>query len=371
MARILFYTPFEQRARDVESLIIAFREQGHSVVFLTQQAGGPIVDFLRSKSVEVHSSYFPSEKSNWWYLLKHLVRFVSFCYKHRIDIAYSHLESANFVAVMGQYFVPTKVIICRHHIDEGRLYGFDKALYYKLTYRLAKKIVVESRHAIDYMVENEGINRSKIFHINLAYDFELYPKPRAENVSAIREQFPCELLLITVVRLTAYKRPDASIRILKKLIEGGVNAKLIILGRGEMESELQVMIDANDLSHQVFLLGYVQNVIDYLAASDLVVHPSLLDSSSIVVKESGLVAKPVFVCKGIGDFDSYIRDDVNGFIFPANRFEELVPDTIKRVYHDVAHLKGVGVRLQQDVIKRFSITTILPAYETLNAGHYA
>lgn len=39
MAVILFYSPFNQRSRDTETLMIGFRTQGHQVISLSQQEG--------------------------------------------------------------------------------------------------------------------------------------------------------------------------------------------------------------------------------------------------------------------------------------------------------------------------------------------
>jgi hypothetical protein len=186
MASILFYTPFDQRSRDVESLMLAFHQQGHRVISLSQQKGSMIHEFLRSQGIEVHSHVIQSASANWWYFFRHLIFFVRFCRREKIDIVYSHLEPANYVASIGQFFIRAKTIICRHHIDEGRLYGFDQALYYKITYRLAKKIIVESDHARRYMMEHENIPGDKILHINLAYDFSLYPVPVEEKVKQLR-----------------------------------------------------------------------------------------------------------------------------------------------------------------------------------------
>ncbi|NJM26390.1 MAG: hypothetical protein HC859_13810 [Bacteroidia bacterium] len=45
MKRILFYSPFNQRSRDTESLMIAFKQMGHRVLSLSQQEGHIINDF--------------------------------------------------------------------------------------------------------------------------------------------------------------------------------------------------------------------------------------------------------------------------------------------------------------------------------------
>jgi hypothetical protein len=175
MGRILFYSPFNQRSRDTESLMIAFKGAGHDVYSLSQQEGREIHDFLKSYDIHTNSYIVPGTRGGAGYYFKHLKYFARYCREHKIDIVYSHLEPANFVASVGQYMIRARTFLCRHHIDEGKLYNFDRDLYYRVTYKLARKIIVVSDHARRYMIEHEKIPARKIIHINLAYNFDLYP----------------------------------------------------------------------------------------------------------------------------------------------------------------------------------------------------
>ena len=121
MATILFYSPFNQRSRDTESVMIAFKKQGHKVVSLSQQEGLQINSFLNSQGIEASSHVIPGERSGWFYYLKHLVFFIRFCRKHKVDIVYSHLDPANFVASIGQYFIKARTFLCRHYINESEV----------------------------------------------------------------------------------------------------------------------------------------------------------------------------------------------------------------------------------------------------------
>ncbi|HWA34583.1 MAG TPA: glycosyltransferase, partial [Cyclobacteriaceae bacterium] len=142
MSTILFYTPFDRRSRDTETLMIAFRQQGHRVMFLSQETGFQIGPFLESRGIEVFTHVLSDRRPGWWYYLRHIFFFVKFCRKHKIDIVYSHLEPANLVASVGQYFIRAQTYLCRHHINEAALSGFAKSLYYRMTYFLARKIIV-------------------------------------------------------------------------------------------------------------------------------------------------------------------------------------------------------------------------------------
>jgi glycosyltransferase involved in cell wall biosynthesis len=358
---ILFYSSFAHRSRDTESVMIALRKKGHRVISLSQESGMDIHEFLNTFDVETCTHVLPG-KRNTLFFLRQLIFFVKFCRKHHVDKVFSHLEQANYVASLGQYFIGAQVFLCRHHINEAALYGFDRSFYYKLTYTLARRIIVVSERARQYMIDHEKIPASKIIHINLAYDFSLYRKPDMSVARSIRKQYEAELLVLTICRLTKYKRPELSIHTLQLLVDRGIDAKLIVLGKGELESVLMDQIRNSNLSHRVFLLGHVPNTLDYLQAADYLLHPSTLDSSCVVVKEAGLVQKPVIVCEGVGDFDDYIENDVNGVLVSPENYVEEAARVIQSTRQNEPFLHQLGARLRADVLRRFDIAGVLPEY---------
>jgi glycosyltransferase involved in cell wall biosynthesis len=366
MARILFYTPFNNRSRDTESLMIAFKQQGHDVIFLTQQEGQSISAFLRQKGINAYAHIVKRPKADGLYYLKHLIFFISFCWKHKIEIVYSHLEPASFVASVGQFFIRARVFLCRHHIDEGRLYNFDKNLSYRITYALARQIIVVSAQAKKYMVEKERISATKIKHINLAYDFDLYKKCDPIIVNDIKQKFKADLLLLSVCRMTLFKRPQIAIETLKILVDQNIDAKLILLGKGDLEFELHQVIKKLDLEGKVFMLGYVDNVLEYMTAADFFLHPSILESSCVAIKEAGLVNLPVIVCEGVGDFDEYLINGRNGFVVNSECFAKEASELLIENIRNKGLLREIGANLNTTIHNLFDLKNAIGQYSQLN-----
>jgi len=365
MSVVLFYSPFNQRSRDTESLMLAFRRQGHRVISLSQQAGSEIHDLLENHGIETHS-FIPESTNAWVRHLRHLIFLIRFCRTNGVDVVYSHLEAANFIASMAQFFMPATVYICRHHTDQYQLLGFDKDISYKLTYQFARNIIVFSEASRKYMIENEGIQASRIRKINLAYDFSLYPAPDAQSIDGISKKNPAEILLITVGSLYPLKRPDESLRVLKALVDRQYNARLILLGKGDLNSELKSLSRELGLEDRLLFAGYVNNVLDYLAASSFVLHPSVSESSCVAIKEAGLVKKPVIVCQGVGDFDDYVIHGVNGFLVDPDKYVEESVAIIEQYNRDNVGLGKIGAGLREAVIRHFDIKNVIDQYNSLN-----
>lgn len=357
MTKILFYSAIPTVSRDQLSLMQAFLQRGHTVIFLNRSKSLAFRKMVTDIGV-VYYEYESNQIFSFLYL-------VILCFQKDIKFVYSHLEPANFLAVVAQFFISSKVIICRHHVDEARLYHFDKSIAYRLTYKFAPHIVVVSERAKKYMVEKEGVSEYKISHINLTYDFSWYDLPEKENVIRIRNQFEAEVLLVTVCRLTEFKRPQQAIILLQKLMKAGINAKLIILGKGELEGELKDMIHTSSLENSVYMLGHVGNVLDYLAAADFLVHPSVLESSCVTIKEAGLVEKSVIACNDVGDFNELIESGVNGFLVNKDNFVEEAFIHIKNCYTQKEVLVQMGRQLNSSIMEKFHVSRIIHQYDSL------
>ena len=359
---ILFYTPLNSRCLDIESQAIEFSKRGHRIFLLTQNESGLNHQMFESHGFNVYdtsSEIFSGRLRT----VSRLVRLIRFCWKYKIDLIYSHLEPANFIAVIAQYFIKSRVIICRHHVDAAKLYSFENDFSYRLTYKLAKDIIVVSKRAKDFMVHHEKVNSNRIHVIPLSYNFDLYEPISQENVEVILKKYPTDILLLSVFRLTKYKRPFLSINLVKELIRDGIKVKLVILGQGELASKLKEQVVSEGLGNSIYFEGYVNNVQEYMTAADVLVHPSVLDSSSIVLKESGIVNLPMIACHDVGDFDEVIENGVNGFLVDRDNFVMQAKSIIKQYISDKASLRNIGKASEVNVRNRFSILDAKDYYQ--------
>ncbi|MBS1486271.1 MAG: glycosyltransferase [Bacteroidetes bacterium] len=362
---ILFYTPFNDRSRDTESLMQAFVNQGHSVYLLTQAEHGHYHEACAK--IGVYASAHVVKSNPLFFFLNHTFFLIRFCKKNKIQVVYAHLETAALPAVMAQYFIYAKVFVCRHVIDEPYLFNNRNfILLVKLVYRLARNVIVVSTRCKEFMVNVEKIQAAKIQVIRLAYNFNFYNIPDFEKSKEIRKLYPAKLLLLSACRLVKPKRADYAIEVAHALTEKGLDVKLLILGKGPELQNLEEIVSKKELNAYVFLLGHRTNIIDYIQACDIFVHPSMLDSSSVVIKEAGLLEKPVIACRSVGDVEEYLQDGVNGFLVSK---ENCIPEMIEKieaVYHDTHRIDGMGKNLKKIILNRFSIETNLPFYNLIH-----
>lgn len=365
MKRILIYYPNPHHTVFLESVCEFLVNEGHTVFMLTTCKRGVLQEIVEKMGVRVFT-YTPSS-SKLLQFFKHWCFFIRFCKTHNIDIVFSHLQFVNLIAVLGQFFISAKVYPTRHHEDDVLISGNNYAMLIdKLVNCLSKKLLVVSNAVKTHLIEKEQVSAKKIEVVPLGYNFALYDTPNLEEVKNIRANMPCQLLLIIIGRHNENKRHIVLLEALNQLKEKDI--KLIILDTGPQEKELKKYVKKNNLEQRVIFTGFLTNTMDYLMAADLLVHPSLSEASNQVVKEAGLLKKPVIVCHNVGDFQEYIVDRINGFYVSKNNPVEDLITLISEIYTDKSVLGEMGHRLHLNVIDKFSIKQLHHQYAKLING---
>jgi glycosyltransferase involved in cell wall biosynthesis len=176
------------------------------------------------------------------------------------------------------------------------------------------------------------------------------------------------MILVKIARLVPGKRYDILFAVINKLVnEEKMDIKLLVISDGPLLNEFRVYLRDNNLEENIFLLGEVSNVIDYISVADAIPLLSEAEASNSVIKEAGLVNKCVIVCRGVGDFDDYIEDEISGlFMDKMNPFEDLEKH-LTNIYESKVNKDKLGNNLHISVMNNFSIDHVINNYNTLNS----
>lgn len=373
MRKILFYYPSNKKSNSLESILFELQKTGIEILVLTTCEKGDFHFELEAKGIRTFSScistgFFPL------YYFRQFLFLINFCRKHKPEVIFSHLQHTNIIAVIAQYFISSKVIVFRHHFKFHHLSNDkfiepnpNEKIFDIIINRLAQTIVVPSSGVYNGMKQYESVNMEKVTIIPYIYDFSKYHSPDAAAVNEIKQKFPCRLRLLMCSRLIDFKRHHIVFPVIKKLVqEENLDIKLLVLDEGPENENLEKYISLNGMQNHIFMLGFKTDFINFMAASDLLIHPSLTEASNSTVKEMGNIGKTVAVCKGVGDFNDYIEDGKNGFLMSPNYTETEVYNVIKSSYEQPENLANLGKNLRADVIKRFNLNLeIIKSYQSL------
>jgi len=364
--RILFYYPDKERAVSLSSLMIAFKQQGHDVYLLTQSEEGDLHADVKERGIKVFTFVLQKTGSLSFYG-KHISHLASFTRSHRIDIVYSHVQRANFVSCIAQYFSPSRFILCRHHSDCAFVDNNRKEkMMDKVINLLGKEFIVPSDKVLHQMTQVEKVPGKKIRLIRYAYDFDGYAKQEIAVVERIRKQYPAKLLLVKAARLIAEKRHLLLLQVMRRLVERNFDIKLLLLSDGPERENIAGYIQKHNLQEHVFMVGYRRDIMNYISASDLIVHVSESEASSNFAKEVGLMKKPLLVCHNVGDFDEYLLHGINALVIDKTNTEGPLEDALVAVYEKKLNIDKLGENLYNVVIARFSIQNLLREYDQIN-----
>jgi glycosyltransferase involved in cell wall biosynthesis len=299
------------------------------------------------------------------YYRKHISFWKKKIQELNIDLVLAHLQWANFIALRAGK--KATVIPTRHHVDASFLFNSRKRkIEDAFINLLAKKQAVVSQRAKDFMLANEWFaSKDNIHFIPLGYDFKLYENLKSGASEKIRNEHPAKMLLLLASRLITTKRHELMLRALKILNDKGLDIKLIALDDGPEKENLLKLTAELGLNSRVRFLGNQKNIPDYLIAADLVVHPSIEESSNQVLKEAAWFGKTAIVTRHIGDFDEFVEDKKNAFFIEQNHGPEQLAAIIEEIYLGKYDLNQMASELRKTVTLRFDIVNTIDQYLAL------
>jgi glycosyltransferase involved in cell wall biosynthesis len=359
--RILVFYPSNKRTVQLETTILAIHRRGVEIELLTTCEPGPLHKFLSSQGVPTHAHPL-SKRWSFGYYVRQIGYLARFCRERGFTTVFSNLQHANFIAVFAQSLTSAKFVIFRHHFD----YAFPgddiplktsrmERIFDRVINRLARKTVVPSSGVYEGMRRVEHADMSRVTILPYMYEFDRYGRPNREAVDKIRSRYPSRLTLLMSSRLVPFKRHALVFPIIRDLVDEGLDLRMFVLDDGPERARLEAFVRTHHLEDRIIMLGFRTDFLDYMAASDLLVHPSLSDASSSVVKEMALLEKTVIACRGVGDFDDYLRDGSNAFLVARSTDGSEIAEILREVYAEPTRLDGLGKSLRAVVLDRFSV----------------
>ena len=344
------------------SIALAMNKKGYKTILLTTCKAGELHKAFQENNIETYNYSIPK---NTIFLIKQFIFLIRFCRRHNINYIYSHLQVANFIAVLAQYFISAKVLVCRHHSDYVRLGPSKNARFFdKVIGEFAKNIIAISDRVKREMQENEGVNPEKIIRINNAYDFSLFPPVNKKLKNQIITNYNLtgkDIVLLNIGRMIPIKRQALLLELIYLLKKEGFHIKLLIIGSGQLKKRLVKIAEDFKITNEVVFTNQVKNIRDYMACCDLQVHLSESEASNNVVKEFALLGKPSIICKNVGDFEDYCTSK-NSYLIPKGFSITNLKSIIVQIINDKQDIVRKGEEMRSTVKSIFSIDNVIPKY---------
>src|SRR5262249_9818316 len=133
---------------------------------------------------------------------------------------------------------------------------------------------------------------------------------------------PNRFVVGAVGRLSAEKGFDLLIRAVGRLLKGGADVQLIIVGDGEERPRLEALITELGLVDRVLMLGYRPDVSELYQAMDVYALSSLSEGLPNVLLEAMALEVPI-VATRIAGVPRLVRDEVTGLLVEPGSVDAL------------------------------------------------
>ena len=242
--------------------------------------------------------------------------------KEKPDLLQSSLFNANFHGRIAGFFSRVPYLITEEHGEPFQYNGL-KFLPYKIAdfvlSHITDFIVCCSEGLKRYIVRKEKLSAQKVISINNCLDLKNY-KIKAQR-DDVRKKYNIdkELVFIAVSALKSGKGHDLLIDVLRDIKDAGYSFKCFIAGDGPLGKSLKLKVESLKLENNIIFLGSVDNIADYLNASDVFVLPSYFEGLSIALMEAMFMGIASIVTD-VGANADLIKTGFNGtVILPGDR----------------------------------------------------
>ena len=236
------------------------------------------------------------------------------------DIIHAHwIIPQGFVAALNKKISGTEYVVTSHGGDIFGLQGYFLKQIKKFTLMNAKKITVVST-AIKNEVHNKIDSNLNVEVIPMGVDSNLFNQNKKDD--SIRKKYEIHgLFLLFVGRLAEKKGVRYLIEAMPEIIKKIPNAKLMIIGGGELEEELKLLTKRLSLQNNIIFTGPIPNkdLPKYYATADIFIGPSIIakggdtEGFGLTFVEAGM-SGCWLIGTNVGGISDIIKNGDNGFV---------------------------------------------------------
>ena len=271
---------------------------GHEITYLAFQDKNPKYEFngeyyilnqnhtfnqdtAKIKTLNDNLNFFKSGLK----LIKNSLKIKNICSQKNIDTVISVGAEVNYhVILSGILGNKSKIIVTHHQNPES--FSITHKRVMKILYPKSDKVICVSKTMENIFKKKMGI-KSNILTIYNILDIKNCIKLSGEKIPhKYQEIFKSGFIFINIGRLDASKGQWFLIRSFRNVVDKYNDAKLVILGNGELKKELEDLIKKLNLEKNVFLLGNQNNVFPFLKNSNCFVLSSLFEGLPVSLLEA-------------------------------------------------------------------------------------
>jgi glycosyltransferase involved in cell wall biosynthesis len=267
--------------------------------------------------------------------LSEMHRLFRFLRNERVAILHSHLFFASLFASPVGVAARVPVILETPHIKESWRHGW------KASHRIDRAVslcvdryIAVSHSNAEYLAGVKGFARHKIQVIQNGSDLTAFD-PGHKAPAGLRGSLgfgDSDPVMLLPARLEPQKGHSVLLEAMALLKSAIPNLRLVCAGEGVLRAKLEAQIEELQLQEHVRLVGYQNDLRDWLAMADIGVLPSFFEGLPLVAIECLAAGRPM-VATAVDGTPEVVVDGKTGLTVPAGDARALAA-AIERMLRD-------------------------------------
>jgi glycogen(starch) synthase len=345
MIRVLHFAGIINRHDFIDTVLVNLDRSRFEIAALTAVPPQRAEPFGSGEAYPTCCLNVPVSYSNYPRLFAALVRAIR---RFRPHVIHAHHYDEGFLAALAVRLLrsPGALVLGHHYSDH--IYHLSTGVRRRahlwveaFTNAAASTIIVPAEEVFTLLVDRQGEPASKVEVIPYALPFELYRPSSPAAPSRLRAEFGLsdKFMVLACCRLNREKGLDHLLRAIPPLRARHPGLALVMVGDGTYRSELVALARSLGVEQAVSFVGWRADALDWIAAADVVVQPSMCESFCQVLVEALAFSKPV-VMTPVGAGPEIIGANERGRIVAPGNVDAIV-DAISELVTD----EGLGARL--------------------------
>ena len=320
--------------------------------------GGPMSNLLQEKGIPC---FILNRRDGWDLSLPpKLYRILR---NERVDVIQTHHLGQFLYPLLPARLLGLPVIYTEHSyhafLQSGRLRWLARRILPS-----AWRVVAVGEDVRRFLSDRIGIppERMEVIHQGLSV-----PDEKSDEDAAWRESLGLGQnsgpVIGHVARLTAVKDQEGLLRAFARVLHVRPDARLVIVGDGELRDRLAALSAELGLDRAVRFLGFRSDVERILKAFDLFVLSSYTEGLPISLLEAMAAGRPV-VATSVGCIPDLLRNGAAGVLVPP-RSPETLADAILKLLSDPSARMAYAQAGRREVETRFSLNKMVQRYESI------
>jgi len=290
-----------------------------------------------------------------------------------IDIVQTHGHLTGIAGRIAGRLAGKKVISTYHAALHEDGYPSSTKLATKLTLPLAGCVtfvsrgVEESFYGESAVFREDLMGKKKHFTIYNGIDVEAIDRAvSGADRKEIRRSLSVaddDIFLLNAGRLTEQKGQVYLIEAMKEVVPNHPNAKLLILGEGELKGALEALIAKCGLKGSVRIMPPTRDIFRLMAACDIFVFPSVWESFGLALAEAMAAGKPVVATNVTGVNELIIAGESGILVRPRDAAGFV--EAIERIIEEPSFGESIALKAKHRAREYFNVSTMVGLYEKL------